>query len=205
VVDYEHDENAAVSDRRVPDVSGEEMAVESFIKMTAAEVTLNPSPIYPDWVLEGKPVARNRLVSQSADGTATTFLWDCTAGRFNWYYDVDETLYVIEGGVVIKDHAGATRSLSVGDTIFFPAGTRVEWYVENYVRKIAFCRKPLPRMLVLAKRGFRLLKRLAGKGGNAQASPAMFGNSSDCQAEIDPAPSPGPNAGYHESNAGDSG
>jgi uncharacterized protein len=152
------------------------MAIESVIKMRAAEVTLNPSPIYPDWVLEGKPIARNQVLSRSADGTATTFLWDCTAGRFNWHYDVDETLYVIEGGVVVKDDAG-TRVLSVGDTIFFPAGARAEWHVENYVRKIAFCRTPLPRMLVLAKRGFRLLKRLVGRGGSAEASPAMFGNS----------------------------
>lgn len=153
-----------------------QMAVESVIKMRAAEVTLNPSPIYPDWVLEGKPVARNQVLSRSADGTATTFLWDCTAGRFNWHYDVDETVYIIEGGVVVKDGSG-TRILSVGDTIFFPAGARAEWYVENYVRKIAFCRTPLPRMLVLAKRGFRLLKRLMGKSGSADPSAAMFSNS----------------------------
>jgi uncharacterized cupin superfamily protein len=152
------------------------MAIESVIKMRAAEVTLNPSPIYPDWVLEGKPIARNQVLSRSADGTATTFLWDCTAGRFNWHYDVDETLYVIEGGVVVKDDAG-TRILGVGDTIFFPAGANAEWHVENYVRKIAFCRTPLPRMLVLAKRGFRLVKRLMGKGGSADPSTAMFSNS----------------------------
>jgi len=139
----------------------------------AVEGTLNPSPIYPDWVLEGKPVARNRVLSRSADGTATTFLWDCTAGRFNWFYDVDETLYVIEGGVVVKDAAGATRCLSVGDTVFFPAGARAEWHVENYVRKIAFCRAPLPRLLVFVKRGFRLVKRLSGNGRSIDAAPSM--------------------------------
>jgi uncharacterized cupin superfamily protein len=152
------------------------MAVESVIRMRAAEVILNPSPIYPDWVLEGKPLARNQVLSRSEDGTSTTFLWDCTAGRFNWHYDVDETLYIIEGGVVVKDDAG-TRILSVGDTIFFPAGAHAEWHVENYVRKIAFCRKPLPRMLVLAKRGFGRVKRIMGRGGSVEASPAMFGNS----------------------------
>jgi uncharacterized cupin superfamily protein len=152
------------------------MAIESVIKMRAAEVILNPSPIYPDWILEGKPVARNQVLSRSEDGTATTFLWDCTAGRFNWHYDVDETLYVIEGGVVVKDDAG-TRILSVGDTIFFPAGARAEWNVENYVRKIAFCRKPLPRTLVVAKRGFRFVKRLMGRGGSVDAPPTMFGDS----------------------------
>ncbi len=141
--------------------------------MRTAEVTLSPSPIYPGWVLEGKPVARNHVLSRSADGTATTFLWDCTAGRFNWFYDVDETLYVIEGGVVVKDAAGTTRCLSVGDTIFFPAGARAEWHVENYVRKIAFCRTPLPRLLVFVKRGFRFLKRLSGNGRSTDASPSM--------------------------------
>jgi uncharacterized cupin superfamily protein len=139
----------------------------------AVEGTLDPSPINPDWVLEGKPVARNRVLSRSADGTATTFLWDCTAGRFNWFYDVDETLYVIEGGFVVKDAAGVTRCFSVGDTIFFPAGSRAEWHVENYVRKIAFCRVPLPRLLVFAKRGFRFLKRLSGNGRSTDASPSM--------------------------------
>jgi len=40
-----------------------------------------------------------------ADGTASS----CAAGRFNWIYNVDETIYVIEGGVIIKDVGGAPR------------------------------------------------------------------------------------------------
>jgi uncharacterized cupin superfamily protein len=153
------------------------MTIASVIKFGVGEVNLNPSPIYSHWVLEGNPVARNKVLSSSADGTASTLIWDCTAGRFNWFYDIDETLYVIEGGVVVKDTAGASRRLSVGDTIFFPAGSRAEWLVENYVRKIAFCRKPLPRPLVFAKRGYRFLKRFTGLGASADATPAMFHNS----------------------------
>jgi hypothetical protein len=68
--------------------------------------------------------------------------------------------------------------LSAGDTIFFPAGTRAEWHVEDYIRKIAFCRIPLPRSVarsvVFARRGFRFLKRLLGSGDRANAAPAMF-------------------------------
>jgi uncharacterized cupin superfamily protein len=153
------------------------VSVESLTRLRVEDVSLNPSPIYAEWILEGSPVARNKVLSQSADGTATTLVWDCTAGRFNWVYDIDETVYVIEGGVVVKDTSGAIRRLGAGDTMFFPAGSRAEWHVENYIRKIAFCRKPLPRLLMVAKGGYRFLKRLAGKGGSADASPAMFGNS----------------------------
>ena len=136
------------------------MALESMFMLGVNEVGLNPSSIYPSWVIEGNPVARNRVLSCSADGTASTFIWDCTAGRFNWFYDVDETIYLIEGGVLVKDQAGAAHRLRAGDAIFFPAGCRAEWHVEDYIRKIAFCRVPLPQRVVFAKRCFRFLKRL---------------------------------------------
>jgi uncharacterized cupin superfamily protein len=153
------------------------MTNESVIKLAVGQVSLNPSPIYPSWVLEGNPIARNKVLSSSADGTASTLIWDCTAGRFNWFYDVDETIYVIEGGVVVRDDAGAARRLKAGDTIFFPAGVRAEWHVENYIRKIAFCRKPLPQPVVFVKRGYRFLKRMVGGSSNAGAAPGMFQNS----------------------------
>src|ERR1700739_71802 len=114
------------------------MSIEGAIQFGTAQVNLNPSPIRPDWILEGNPTARNKLLSSSADGTASTLIWDCTAGRFNWFYGVGETVYVIEGGVVVTDVTGTARRLRAGDTIFFPAGSRAEWHVEDYIRKIAF-------------------------------------------------------------------
>jgi uncharacterized cupin superfamily protein len=153
------------------------MTFESIIQLGVGQVHLNPSPIRPDWVLEGNPITRNQVLSSSADGTASTLIWDCTAGRFNWFYDVDETIYVIQGGVVVKDFGGLPRRLQAGDTIFFPAGARAEWHVEHYIRKIAFCRAPLPRPVRFAKRGYQFLKRLLGNRGGAKATgPAMFQN-----------------------------
>src|SRR5258708_18140680 len=115
------------------------MRVDSVIKVGVGRVDLNPSPIYGDWILEGDPVARNKVLSSSADGTASTLIWDCTAGRFNWFYDVDETIYVIEGGVVIRDAGGAARRLSAGDTIFFPAVARKDWHTHTYYPHNSFC------------------------------------------------------------------
>jgi uncharacterized protein len=151
------------------------MASESTVIFTVGKIKLNPGPIRPSWILEGHPVSCNKLLSFSADGSASTMMWDCTAGRFNWYYDVDETLYVIEGSAIIKDSAGVSHRLSTGDTAFFPAGSRAEWHVEDYIRKVAFCRTPLPRPLVFVKRGLRFLNRLM-RGGNKGAAPAMFGS-----------------------------
>ena len=59
-------------------------------------------PVNPAWVLEGNPVARIEHLSSSADGSASTYFWDCTAGRFNWFYNFDETLHILEGSVTLK-------------------------------------------------------------------------------------------------------
>ncbi len=152
------------------------MAANSVIKFGVGNVTLGPAAITPGWILEGNPVARNKFLSSSADGTATTWMWDCTAGKFNWTYDVDETIYLIEGCVIIKDQGGAIHHLSAGDTVFFPAGSTAEWTVETYVRKVAFLRVPLPRSVLFAKRLYRSMKRLVGKGstGAEAGVPAMF-------------------------------
>jgi uncharacterized protein len=151
------------------------MSAESSGELHAAQVNLSPSPICASWVLEGNPIARNKLVSVSADGAARSYIWDCTAGRFNWFYGADETIYVIEGGVVVKDASGVVRRLGAGDTFLFPAGARTEWHVENYIRKFAIIRSPLPRALVFAKRGYQFFKRLTRKSDGANPLPAVFG------------------------------
>ena len=137
-------------------------------------VHLSPSPIQAKWVLEGNPIARNKLLSVSDDGAASSYIWDCTAGRFNWFYEAEETIYIIEGGVVVRDDTGAARRLSAGDTFFFRVGARAEWHVEDYIRKFALIRTPLPRPLVYAKRGYRFLKRLMGNRGHHNAAPGLM-------------------------------
>jgi uncharacterized protein len=152
--------------------------VEGSIKFCGGDVNLEPAPINPNWILEGDPVTRSRLVSSSADGNASTWLWDCTAGKFNWFYAIDETVYVIEGSVSIKEHGCGIRDLKAGDSVFFPAGSSAEWNVPRYVRKVAFLRAPLPRPLQIARRIYRSFKGLVGGGnGNRDStSPAMFQN-----------------------------
>jgi uncharacterized cupin superfamily protein len=149
------------------------MTLDKDIKFGNESVSLTPAPINPKWILEGQPVARNRLLSTSADGTASTLIWDCTSGRFNWFYNIDETLYLLQGSVTLKDPEGNSRLVVAGDTIFFPAGSQAEWTVDTYVRKVAFCRTALPGPLVFALRFRRQLKKVFG-GTAGTDTPSMF-------------------------------
>lgn len=151
------------------------MSVTSTIEFRTGNVSLNACPIRAEWILEGAPVARNAILSRSADGGACTLIWDCTAGLFNWVYDIDETVYVLEGSVVVRDETGVTRRLGVGDTAFFPAGSKAVWHVESYVRKVAFCRNPVPAPVMFAMRAVRKLARMVGFGRKSAGGPAMFG------------------------------
>jgi len=122
---------------------------------------LKPAPINPDWILEGSPTARNAQLASSGDRQSRTLVWDCSAGKFMWRYDEDETIHILKGLVVLDDGVGTPRELGPGDVVFFPAGAVVKWHVKEHVRKLAFFRRALPRPIILALGAMRRLRRLA--------------------------------------------
>ena len=124
--------------------------------VSSQDVQLSAAPIRAEWVIQGVPLARNRVLARSADRTAMTMLWDCTAGAFRWVYDQDETIHIIEGGVTITLQDGRTEILGPGDVVFFPAGSSATWQVDTYVRKLAVFRESVPHPMAL-------LVRLRGK------------------------------------------
>ncbi len=150
------------------------MAAECSITTGTSSENLVSNPIESSWILDGKPRARLKLLSSSADGTASTYFWDCTAGRFNWFYSFDETFHILEGEVVLKYPSGALHRVTVGDTVFFPAGSSAEWTVDNYVRKLAFCRTPLPNYLIVARHWLRRLKRTLRGGSSPERGAGLL-------------------------------
>jgi uncharacterized protein len=138
----------------------------AFSPISSDRPILRSSPINADWILEGKPEARNAILSASADGTACTIMWDCTAGKFRWFYDFDETIHILEGSVLIDDGEGGPRRVKAGDVVFFPAGSSAVWVVDSYVRKLAFCRKVLPAPVGALVSALRTMKR-AMRGSSA--------------------------------------
>jgi uncharacterized cupin superfamily protein len=131
---------------------------------------LQPAPIRPEWVIAGSPVARAVDLARSPDGTCTSAQWDCTAGKFHWYFGVEETVHILEGEVVVREADGRESRLRQGDVAVMPANTWMVWHVERYVRKLAHCRYPVPRPFGKILRGLQSLRnRFSLRGGTPQA------------------------------------
>jgi len=142
----------------------------ALIEASHCNVDLKPSPIEPSWIIEGNPEASSHALSTSADGAASTLIWSCTAGKFKWYYDSDETVVILEGSIVLESDGMPPKRHGVGDVIFFRDGAYAKWHVEGYVKKLAFFRKTNPLGLGLAVRAVNKLRRsLFAPGGRRAA------------------------------------
>src|SRR5579872_4926705 len=132
----------------------------SLIEIAKLTVDLTPRPIEQSWIIEGSPEASSCVLSRSADGFASTIVWHCTEGKFNWFYDVDETILILEGSIVLESDTMKPMRYGPGDVIFFRDGAHAKWHVEGHVKKIAFCRKASPVLFGLALRVFHKLRRI---------------------------------------------
>lgn len=141
---------------------------------SVTSVDLRAAPIEPSWIRKGNPMARNATLSSSADGRACTLVWDCTAGEFEWIYDIDETIYFLEGSATISDGHNPPKTFGPGDVLFLPRGAVCHWHVESYVRKVAFCRQTLPKPISFAMKACgRLARMMKGSPtGGFQVGPA---------------------------------
>lgn len=155
------------------DILEQTISIEGARALRQDGYGLGPAPIAQAWILEGNPVARNKLLAGSSDRMASTYMWDCTAGRFNWFYGTDEVIHVLEGSVIVEDAAGVRRRLQAGDTFLFPAGSRYHWTVPNYIRKIAFLHAPLSRHMRLIR---GILRGLAAPFRRKPAAAAAWDN-----------------------------
>ena len=145
----------------------------ALIEAANVVVNLTPRPIEPSWIIEGNPEAQSSVLSSSADGLASSMIWQCSEGKFNWYYDFDETILILEGSIVLEsDTMGPTR-YGPGDVIFFRDGAHARWHVEGHVRKLAFCRTTQPVLFGLALRVISKLKRTLMPTGKRQVAGLM--------------------------------
>ena len=151
------------------------MLSRALIEVTNLDVTLSPRPIEPSWITEGNPVAQWHVLSRSVDGLATTMVWECSEGRFNWYYDFDETVLILDGSIVLESDGMPPTRYTAGDVIFFKDGAHAKWHVEGHVKKLAFCRKTSPVWFGFALRVFLKLKKIFMPADQRQPTSLMAG------------------------------
>jgi uncharacterized cupin superfamily protein len=110
------------------------MISHAAIEVARTAVDLTPSPIDPSWIIKGNPFAQSTLLTKSADGLAWTMVWQCSEGSFNWYYDLDETIMVLEGAFILENDTLSPTRYGPGDVIFFKDGAHAKWHVEGHVQ-----------------------------------------------------------------------
>jgi len=133
----------------------------ALIEVGHSNVDLKPSPIDASQIIDGNPEAREHVLSTSACGTAKTMIWTCTEGKFNWYYDLDETIMILEGSTVIESDGMPPKRYGAGDVVFFREGAHAKWHIDKYVKKVAFLRQTNPVGLGYAIRAINKLKRVS--------------------------------------------
>jgi uncharacterized protein len=147
----------------------------SLVETGNLVVNLTPRPIEPSWIIEGKPDAQWCVLSKSADGLASTMVWECSEGKFNWYYDFDETILILEGSIVLENDTMSPTRYGPGDVVFFKDGAHARWHVEGRVKKLAFCRKTQPVLLGFALRAFFRIRRTLMQAAKRQTASLASG------------------------------
>lgn len=121
---------------------------------------MTPSPIRPDWIIDGDPQASSELLASS--GEQKTYLWRCSPGSFRWHYSVDELVYFTSGSVSLVNILGDCTvlcTLGAGDHKYFRRGECWFWHVHEEVTKFAVCLTVPPSYV----RAFLQFRRAVGQ------------------------------------------
>lgn len=62
-------------------------------------------------------------------------VWEKELSEFPWFYDEQETCYILSGSVEVLPHGGKPVRIGKGDLVTFPKGMRCTWKVLRDVRK----------------------------------------------------------------------
>jgi uncharacterized protein len=115
----------------------------------------NPVLVDPAWIKSGSPNFRASMFASSPDGKRNSGIWQCDGpSTFEWNFDLDETIYILEGEVEIT-YLGKIFTLKLGDTAVFHSGTKAIWHVPKHLKKSFTLHQP--------ERLVRLYRKVAAK------------------------------------------
>jgi uncharacterized cupin superfamily protein len=71
----------------------------------------------------------------NALGVSKWPIWTKEVSEFPWYYDEQETCYLLEGDVIVTPNGGDPVRIGQGDLVTFPSGLSCTWKIVSDVRK----------------------------------------------------------------------
>ncbi len=92
-------------------------------------------PIESSWIRQGNPVAHGIVITQSNDQKVSSGFWSCTPGEFDWHFEGDEFVHLLEGEVTVTAKTGEAYRLQSGDIAYFASGADTTWHVVATVKK----------------------------------------------------------------------
>ena len=108
--------------------------MQGAVAMDAPSEELGPFPIPAEDVIDGDPQATAAILWSSADGKFANGIWECTPGEFKWLHP-NETATVLQGKATVTPEGGEPIVLEAGSVVFFPAGLKTRWQIEQTLRK----------------------------------------------------------------------
>ncbi|MFZ6849611.1 cupin domain-containing protein [Undibacterium sp. RuRC25W] len=100
----------------------------------ATQLHLKPFNVNPAWIKSGTPNFRADEFFKSGDGQTSSGIFECDAATFEWHYQFDEAVYILDGSVTL-DYQGKQFTLHAGESALFRAGTTAVWHVPDHIRK----------------------------------------------------------------------
>lgn len=73
--------------------------------------------------------------SSEVDETSNWGEWEKEPSRFPWFYEKNETCYILEGEATVEDQNGNEITIQKGDWVHFPKGLSCEWEIRKHLRK----------------------------------------------------------------------
>jgi uncharacterized cupin superfamily protein len=100
--------------------------------------TWEPYPMPADIFVEGNASAEVHWLRMSAPGEPPYYagLWTAQPSTFDYTFELNETLHVLEGHVVVTQKGGPTLDLRAGDVATFPRGAVTRWEVREPFKKV---------------------------------------------------------------------
>jgi len=136
---------------------------KSIMLVNPATVVLDEVGSIPaDWVINGRPETRSKVLVRSHDWIAHVIVWECGAVSYKWHYNQDEAYIVLSGEGFMTDETGVERRFGPGDVGYFPAGTSTTWRHPDHYKKVALIKESVWRPVGFGLKVWNKLLRTAG-------------------------------------------
>ena len=80
-------------------------------------------------------MSKRKPTEEEIHETSSWGTWGKEPSEFPWYYDNQETCYILEGSATVTAKDGQTLSFQKGDMVTFEAGLECTWNIDKEIKK----------------------------------------------------------------------